>query len=161
MGRFFLLCIISFLAFASWTSADPCQFEVNGVVYDLSALRNDKQDYKQSVIGMGKNVYVSINVCRPVLTSSCGTDSGACQEWCVRETIPSVSNRLRDSAKGHASFGRASTVTAELLDSTDYNLENPQGLTLQYQGGDGIRSYQVDFVCADQGGVRTGASVGG
>jgi len=131
---YYLLCFsfILPLCFAQdlscvWT--DPA----GGKTYDLSKLKNTAIDYY-----IPKNTYpqqdwdIWINVCHGLVTSLCGGDVIACQQW------------DKTSPQGHAAMGVATTQKFE---------KNALGVVLQYINGPDSRQTEIDFICDAAAGI--------
>lgn len=132
----FLARFIAFVAFVSVVAAqypEDCTFDVGGCSFDLSALEDPNGDYRASgAVANGSVFYV--NVCRPVVTTACGSDVAACYVW----------------ESGRASLGNVGRIGAP----------RPLpggGLRLWFDGGLRGRSMNVDFWCSssnETGGPR-------
>jgi len=116
----------------------PCTYSWGGNKYDASPLANNQTDYHFNVQGTD----FWLNMCRPVVTDLCGTDSAACQQW--------------DPQVGHASLGSANTA---VFNPPNIPGVNDQGYTVQFTGGDPIpgqnanRTMEIDFICSPGSGL--------
>jgi len=94
--------------------------------YDLSPLKSPGLDYSFVPPSTGQPITYYINVCTPVVKTTCGNGVAACQTW----------------NGGDASLGQATTL--QLGPITGFT---GQGLTGSFVGGDEGRSFEIDFKC--------------
>jgi len=104
-----------------------------GNEYDFTPLTNGNVDYfipKNASPNQPWDIW--INVCRTTVSTKCGTDVSACQEWDSR------------SPTGHASLGKS---TSQVYTNPQIPGDNGYGATIQYLGGDSNRAMEIDLVC--------------
>jgi hypothetical protein len=128
-----LLCISLVYAQSTCTYTDA----TTGYEYDFTQLEH-QNDFQFQYHSGTQTITMYISVCRPVYFPKCGAGSSACQQWDV------------NSPKGQASLGAASSGQW----STLKNNANDTGVTISYSGGDGGRSYEIDFVCSQDAGME-------
>jgi len=104
-----------------------CQY--NG--YNIAPLQNSSSDY---ILNIGLYIYY-VNVCGPVLAKQClPSQAVVCQTWNGGKATLSLYN---------------SGTPGPLARGTG----NGEGFTVQFNGGDGGRTMEIDFVCAAGSGV--------
>jgi len=133
----FLLVLLVLLCHSS-VAEILCNFTTkDGSVYDFSALKNENADY---FIPRNNNNHpwdVWINLCRPLLTTVCGTSMGACQQW---DTSP----------QGKAGMGVASTLTFA---------EGDGYISGTMTQGDDGRTAEIIFLCDPAAGIGAPAFI--
>eukprot|EP01116_Phalansterium_solitarium_P004702 TRINITY_DN1577_c0_g1_i1.p1 TRINITY_DN1577_c0_g1~~TRINITY_DN1577_c0_g1_i1.p1 ORF type:complete len:265 (-),score=17.77 TRINITY_DN1577_c0_g1_i1:761-1555(-) len=121
--------LLLFELFVFGVRAYSCEWSDNEGQFNLSALENDVQDYRQSM-GLGGQAYY-LNACRSVVTTACKTaNCAACQTW----------------SGGQACLG---TITTSSFQA------NGNSVALSFTGGDDGRSMIIDFVCDQSAGIGT------
>jgi len=121
----------------TWTDA------ATGKNYDISPLMNSANDYfipKGTFPNQGWDIW--INVCRPLVVSTCGPNAAGCQQWDPKST------------GGHATMGSASAVQYQTAAIPGF--EN-FGLTAEYAQGDLDRRMEIDFSCDPNAGTGSPA----
>jgi 1,2-dihydroxy-3-keto-5-methylthiopentene dioxygenase len=111
-----------------------------GHTYDLSALKNDKQDYKiakNSAPIVKWDIY--LNMCRPLVQPICASGAAGCQQW---DPSKGVTGRASMGAYAGSSF-QAPIKTGD----------KGYGVTIQYKNGDGNRQFEIDLVCDYKAGI--------
>jgi len=129
------------LAFFSSSNAQityyPCNWtnSATGDQYNFNALLNNNTDYFEQTTGWK----VWINVCRSLVSTLCGTNVAACQQW-----DPST-------PAGKASLGAANSAQwVSLVRSTS---QGQKGATAKFANGGGGRAFEIDFQCEPKAGV--------
>jgi len=135
-------CVLVLLLFVMESHQQPaCTYkDSKGHEYDLTPLKNDKQDYhipKGATTIVKWDIY--LNMCRALVGQICAAGTAGCQQWDPSKGVG-----------GRASMGAyaGSTFTAPQKPG-----KNGQGLTIQYVGGDGNRQYEIDLACDPSAGV--------
>jgi len=113
----------------NWTNSQ------NGDQYNLNPLMNNNTDYFEQTSAWK----VWINVCRQLVSTLCGTNVAACQQW-----DPST-------PAGKASLGAANSVQwVPLVRSTT---QGQKGATAKFSNGGGGRAFEIDFQCMESSGI--------
>ncbi len=121
-----LLLFKAIFAQSSCTWTDP-----SGNSWDLSSVSRPGNDYTFQYTVGASTYTMYIDVCTAVSFSKCGAGVAACQQWDP------------NSPTGQASMGTVASGQFSALQ----NQPGQTGVTVSYTGGDGGRSYEIDFVC--------------
>jgi len=135
-------CVLLIAIFVLESDAQPsCTYkDEKGNTYDLSALKNDKEDYhiaKNSSPIVKWDIY--LNMCRALVQNICAPGTAGCQQW---DPSKGVTGRASMGSYASSSF-QAPTKTGD----------KGYGLTIQYKGGDGNRQFEIDLVCDYKAGI--------
>jgi len=116
--------------------AQQCTYSNDGNNYDLSPLTNNEVDYKLTIPDPHFTIECWINVCRPTVVQTCGSNSAGCEQW--------------DSSGGKASLGQATPFTWH---SATTSGTDGYGVMTQYTNGDAGRSMEITFICNENAGT--------
>jgi len=121
----------------SFAVGQTCTYtDSKGMNYNLAPLKNDQNDYFQNVVAKKWNIW--INVCRPLVTTLCGTAAAGCQQW-----DPST-------PAGKASLGTVASMALTDLKRPGPGPNGKYGVTASFTNGGSGRTFEVDFQC-DEG----------
>jgi hypothetical protein len=143
---FLALCLLelSVLGSQKVDTPIPCTWEdtAAGETYDLSPLMaaNDYYIPKGTFPNQGWDIW--INVCRALVSQTCGTTAAGCQQWDPK------------SAGGKASMGAASTIAWQPAAAPGFQ---NFGVTIQFTQGDMDRKMEIDFKCDPNAGIGSPA----
>jgi len=129
--------VLTFLTlyFFSYALGQTCTFtDSKGDQYDLTPLKNDQTDYFQNIVSQHWNVW--INICRPLVTPTCGNNGAAgCQQW-----DPST-------PAGKAVMGTVASMALSDLKNPGPGEQGKYGVTVSFAEGGNGRSFEIDFQC--------------
>jgi len=127
----FLLLFVTYSS-AQGINAYNCNWtnSATGDMYSFYPLLNNNTDYFLATTSWK----VWMNVCRQTVTSLCGINVAACQQW--DPNTPS----------GKASLGLSSSASFGPLARTTQN--GQKGSTLKFTGGVSGRAFELDFQCS-------------
>jgi len=142
LGFYAISCVLVLVLFVMESHQQPaCTYkDSKGHEYDLTPLRNDKEDYhipKGSATIVKWDIY--LNMCRALVGQICASGTAGCQQW--------------DPSKGVGGRASMGAYAGSTFQAAQKPGKEGEGLTIQYINGDGNRQFEIDLACDPKAGV--------